>query len=42
MYNFDEASQKGREVMDGMLKSYADMTRAFQAIADEELDRSRQ
>lgn len=41
MYNFDEASQKGREVMDGMLKSYADMAKAFQAIADEATEYSK-
>lgn len=41
MYNFDEASQKGREVMDGMLKSYAEITRAFQAIADEAAEYSK-
>lgn len=35
MFNFDEATQKGKEVMDGMLKSYADMSKGFQAIAAE-------
>lgn len=41
MFNFDEASSKGREVMDGMLKSYAEMSRGFQAIAAEAAEYSR-
>lgn len=35
MFNFEEASQKGKEVMEGVLKSYADVTKGFQVIAEE-------
>jgi phasin family protein len=35
MFNFDEASKKSKEAMDGMAKSYSDMTKGFQAIATE-------
>lgn len=41
MFNFDEANQKGREVMDGMLKSYADVSKVFQAIAEEAAEYSK-
>lgn len=41
MFSFDEASNKGKEVMDGMLKSYAEMSKGFQAIAAEAADYSR-
>lgn len=41
MFNFDEASSKGREVMDGMLKSYAEMSSGFQAIVAEAAEYSR-
>jgi hypothetical protein len=41
MFNFDEASKKGKEVMDGMLKSYAEMSKGMQAIAAEAADYSR-
>ena len=41
MFNFDEASKKGREAVDGMLKSYAEMTKGFQAIATEAAEYSR-
>lgn len=41
MFNFDEAGKKGKEVMDGMLKSYAEITKGFQAIATEATDYSR-
>lgn len=35
MFDFNEASHKGREVLDGMLKSYAEVNKAFQHIATE-------
>lgn len=41
MFNFDEATIKGKEVMDGMLKSYSEVTKGFQAIAAEAADYSR-
>ncbi|MBB4064936.1 phasin family protein [Gellertiella hungarica] len=41
MFNFDEASLKGKEVMDGMLKSYADITKAYQTLATEAADLSK-
>nr|WP_316654029.1 phasin family protein [uncultured Gellertiella sp.] len=41
MFNFDEASRKGKDVMDGMLKSYAEVSRGFQALATEAADFSR-
>lgn len=41
MFNFDEASQKGREVMDGMLKSYAEVSNVFRAIATEAAEYSK-
>ncbi len=41
MFNFDEAHQKGREVMDGMLKSYAEVSKVFQAIASEAAEYSK-
>lgn len=41
MFNFDEASKKGKETMDGMLKSYAEISKGFQAIATEAAEYSR-
>ncbi len=35
MFNFDDASKASRETIDGMLKSYSELTRGYQAIADE-------
>ena len=35
MFNFDDASKKSKEAMDGMLKSYSDVTKGFQTIATE-------
>lgn len=41
MFNFDEAGKKSKEAMDGMLKSYSDLTRGYQAIAAETTDYSK-
>ena len=41
MFNFDEASRKSKETMDGMLKSYSEIAKGFQAIATEAGDYSR-
>jgi hypothetical protein len=41
MFNFDEASKKSKEAMDGVLKSYTEVARGFQAIATEANDYSR-
>jgi hypothetical protein len=41
MFNFDEASRKSKEAMDGVLKSYTEVARGFQAIATEASDYSR-
>lgn len=41
MFNFDEASKKTNEVVDGMLKNYAEVSKGFQAIATEAADYSR-
>ncbi|MCL6708016.1 phasin family protein [Pseudomonas sp. R2.Fl] len=35
MFNFDEANKKGKEAMDNALKSYSEVARGFQAIANE-------
>ena len=35
MYNFDEANRKSKEAVDGMMRSYSDMVKGFQAIATE-------
>ncbi|KGD94370.1 MULTISPECIES: phasin family protein [Rhizobium/Agrobacterium group] len=35
MFNFDEASKKSKEAMDGMLKGYSEAAKGFQAIATE-------
>jgi Uncharacterized conserved protein len=35
MFNFDEANKKGKEAMDNALKSYSEVARSFQAIANE-------
>lgn len=40
MFSFDEASLKGKEVMDGVLKSYSEVAKGFQAIATEAADYS--
>ena len=42
MFSFDEANLKGKEVMDGMLKSYAEVNRVFQAIVAEASEYSKQ
>jgi phasin family protein len=41
MYNFEEASLKGKEAMDAMLKTYSDITKGFQGIAAEAADYSK-
>ena len=41
MFNFDDANKKSKETMDTMLKSYASMTKTFQAIATEAADYSK-
>lgn len=41
MFNFEDANKKSKENMDTMLKSYAAMTKAFQAIATEAADYSK-
>ena len=41
MFNFEDANKKSRETMDTMLKSYAALTNAFQAIATETADYSK-
>lgn len=41
MFNFDEASKKSKEAMDGMLKSYSEIARGYQAIATEATDYSK-
>ncbi|MFB9952004.1 phasin family protein [Rhizobium puerariae] len=41
MFNFDEASKKSKEAMDGMLKSYSEVAKGFQAIATEASDYSK-
>lgn len=35
MFDFDDAGKKSREAMEGMLESYSEMARGFQAIATE-------
>ncbi|MGK6313763.1 phasin family protein [Neorhizobium sp. DT-125] len=41
MFNFDDASKKSKEAMDGMLKSYSEIGKGFQAIATEATDYSK-
>ncbi|WP_037087330.1 phasin family protein [Neorhizobium vignae] len=41
MFNFDEASKKSKEAMDGMLKSYSEIAKGYQAIATEATDYSK-
>ncbi|CAN7635735.1 phasin family protein [Pararhizobium sp. LjRoot238] len=41
MFNFEDANKKSKETMDTMLKSYAVLTKAFQAIATEAADYSK-
>ncbi|MEN3146095.1 phasin family protein [Neorhizobium sp. IRAMC:178] len=41
MFNFDEANKKSKEAMDGMLKSYSEIAKGFQAIATETTDYSK-
>ena len=41
MFNFEDANKKSKENMDTILKSYASMTKAFQAIATEAADYSK-
>jgi hypothetical protein len=38
MFNFDEASNQTKQVVDGVLKSYSEMADGFQAIAAESGD----
>lgn len=35
MFNLDEANRKSKETVDGMMRSYSDMMKGFQAIAAE-------
>ncbi|MDQ0320155.1 phasin family protein [Pararhizobium capsulatum DSM 1112] len=41
MFNFDEANKKSKETMDTVLKSYASVSKGFQAIATEAADYSK-
>ncbi len=41
MFNFEDANKKSKEAMDTMMKSYSEMTKAFQAIATEAADYSK-
>lgn len=41
MFNFDEANKKSKETIDGVLKSYTEVAKGFQAIATEAGDYSR-
>jgi phasin family protein len=41
MFNFEDANKKSKETIDTMLKSYAALTKAFQAIATEAADYSK-
>ena len=41
MFNFDEASQKNKEAVDTLVKSYASVTKGMQAIATEAADYSK-
>lgn len=41
MFNFEDANKKNKENIDTLLKSYAAMTKAFQAIATEAADYSK-
>lgn len=41
MFNFEDANKKSKETMDTMLKSYASVTKGFQAIAAETADYSK-
>jgi hypothetical protein len=41
MFNFDDASRRSKEALDGVLKSYSDVAKGFQAIAVETSDYSR-
>ncbi|MBW9061838.1 phasin family protein [Rhizobium herbae] len=41
MFNFEDANKKSKETIDTLLKSYATLTKAFQAIATEAADYSK-
>ncbi len=41
MFNFEDANKKNKENIDTLLKSYAALTKAFQAIATEAADYSK-
>ncbi|CDZ55467.1 Phasin protein [Neorhizobium galegae bv. orientalis] len=41
MFNFDEANKKSKEAMDGMLKSYSEIAKGYQAITTEATDYSK-
>ncbi len=41
MFNFEDANRKNKENIDTLLKSYAALTKAFQAIATEAADYSK-
>ncbi len=41
MFNFEDANKKSKETLDTLLKSYASLTKAFQAIATEAADYSK-
>ena len=41
MFSFEDANKKSKETLDTLLKSYAALTKAFQAIATEAADYSK-
>ncbi len=41
MFNFEDANKKSKENLETLLKSYASLTKAFQAIATETADYSK-
>lgn len=41
MFNFDAASRQSKQTMDGMLKSYSEVAKGFEAIATEAADYSK-
>ncbi|MCV9965314.1 phasin family protein [Pararhizobium sp. BT-229] len=41
MFNFEDANKKSKETLDTLLKSYASLTKAYQAIATEAADYSK-
>lgn len=41
MFNFEDANRKNKEALETLMKSYASMTKGFQAIATEAADYSK-